>query len=420
MLDLAMETLQQIFKCMRQFFNVTFYVRTNYQNKQGQSSIMTRISLNGKYLSVGATGVNVEVGKWNKENGRVKGYSQQAKQINARLNEISTILSNIFSQHEKDEHLSLDMIKSIYLGKSRDLTSFLEYFDKFLDDLKVQIGKGKTRATYQKYLVTRNHFADFLVENRGRKDIAPGELDQMMINDFDIYLRTKLSMRQNSASKTVRFLKTVVLWMIRCGAIERDPFTNYRFQWKQASRDFLSEEELTSIMEKKLVTPRLEAVRDIFIFSCFTGLAYIDIANLRESDIVTMNGERWIVTSRHKTGIPCNIPLLKVPQRILKKYEGKDKKGRLLPILSNQKMNAHLKEIADVCGINKNLTCHVARHTFATLMLSLGVSMESVSRMLGHTNIKTTQIYARITNQKVSKDMKAISNHIHDISNCWE
>ena len=415
-----METLQQIFKCMRQFFNVTFYVRTNYQNKQGQSSIMTRISLNGKYLSVGATGVNVEVGKWNKENGRVKGYSQQAKQINARLNEISTILSNIFSQHEKDEHLSLDMIKSIYLGKSRDLTSFLEYFDKFLEDLKAQIGKGKTRATYQKYLVTRKHFANFLVENRGRKDIAPRELDQMMINDFDIYLRTKLSMRQNSASKTVRFLKTVVLWMIRCGAIERDPFTNYRFQWKQASRDFLSEEELTSIMEKKFVTPRLEAVRDIFIFSCFTGLAYIDIANLRESDIVTMNGERWIVTSRHKTGVSCNIPLLEVPQKILQKYEGKDKKGRLLPILSNQKMNAYLKEIADVCGIEKNLTCHVARHTFATLMLSLGVSMESVSRMLGHTNIKTTQIYARITNQKVSKDMKAISNHIHDISNCWE
>ena len=268
--------------------------------------------------------------------------------------------------------------------------------------------------------MTRNHFADFLVENRGRKDIAPGELDQMMINDFDIYLRTKLSMRQNSASKTVRFLKTVVLWMIRCGAIERDPFTNYRFQWKQASRDFLSEEELTSIMEKKFVTPRLEAVRDIFIFSCFTGLAYIDIANLRESDIVTMNGERWIVTSRHKTGVSCNIPLLALPQKILQKYEGKDKKGRLLPILSNQKMNAYLKEIADVCGIEKNLTCHVARHTFATLMLSLGVSMESVSRMLGHTNIKTTQIYARITNQKVSKDMKAISNHIHDISNCWK
>ena len=415
-----MVTLQQIFKRMRQFFNVTFYVRTNYQNKQGQSSIMTRISLNGKYLSVGATGVNVEVGKWNKENGRVKGYSQQAKQINARLNEISTILSNIFSQHEKDEHLSLDMIKSIYLGKSRDLTSFLEYFDKFLDDLKVQIGKGKTRATYQKYLVTKKHFADFLQEYRGRKDIAPGELDQMMINDFDIYLRTKLSMKQNSGSKTARILKTVVLFMIKSGTIERDPFANYRFKWKQVSRDFLYEEELASIMEKKMETPTLEAVRDIFIFSCFTGLVYIDIANLRESDIATKSGKRWIVTSRHKTGVSCNILMLGVPQKILQKYEGKDKKGRLLPILSNQKMNVYLKEIADVCGIEKNLTCHVARHTFATLMLSLGVSMESVSRMLGHTNIKTTQIYARITNQKVSKDMKAISNHIHDISNCWE
>ena len=405
---------------MRHLFKVTFYLRTNIENKNGQHSVVSRIYLDGSRISVGSTSITAEASTWDKASMRLKSKTKDAKEANAKLDSIAAKLTNIFYQHKNDEHLSLDMIKSIYLGKSRDLTSFLEYFDKFLEDLKAQIGKGKTRATYQKYLVTRKHFANFLVENRGRKDIAPGELDQMMINDFDIYLRTKLSMRQNSASKTVRFLKTVVLFMIRCGAIERDPFTNYRFQWKQASRDFLSEEELTSIMEKKFVTPRLEAVRDIFIFSCFTGLAYIDIANLRESDIVTMNGERWIVTSRHKTGVSCNIPLLEVPQKILQKYEGKDKKGRLLPILSNQKMNAYLKEIADVCGINKNLTCHVARHTFATLMLSLGVSMESVSRILGHTNIKTTQIYARITNQKVSKDMKAISNHIHDISNCWE
>lgn len=405
---------------MRHLFKVTFYLRTNIENKNGQHSVVSRIYLDGSRISVGSTSITAEASTWDKASMRLKSKTKDAKEANAKLDSIAAKLTNIFYQHKNDEHLSLDMIKSIYLGKSRDLTSFLEYFDKFLEDLKAQIGKGKTRATYQKYLVTRKHFADFLQKNRGRKDIAPGELDQMMINDFDIYLRTKLSMRQNSASKTVRFLKTVVLFMIRCGAIERDPFTNYRFQWKQASRDFLSEEELTSIMEKKLVTPRLEAVRDIFIFSCFTGLAYIDIANLRESDIVTMNGERWIVTSRHKTGVSCNIPLLEVPQKILQKYEGKDKKGRLLPILSNQKMNAYLKEIVDVCGIEKNLSCHVARHTFATLMLSLGVSMESVSRILGHTNIKTTQIYARITNQKVSKDMKAISNHIHDISNCWE
>ena len=399
---------------------ILFYIRKNHRNRFGAHAIMIKIGFHGSYSSMGSIGMQVLQEHWDPRNKKVKGKSQQALGVNQKLRFVGSELIKIGAEVPMCDD-SLYKVKDIYLGKALTKSdSFFKHFDKFLDDLKVQIGKGKTLTTYQNYLVTRKHFADFLQEYRGRKDIAPGELDQMMINDFDIYLRTKLSMRQNSASKTVRFLKTVVLWMIRCGAIERDPFTNYRFQWKQASRDFLSEEELTSIMEKKFVTPRLEAVRDIFIFSCFTGLAYIDIANLRESDIVTMNGERWIVTSRHKTGVSCNIPLLEVPQKILQKYEGKDKKGRLLPILSNQKMNAYLKEIADVCGIEKNLTCHVARHTFATLMLSLGVSMESVSRMLGHTNIKTTQIYARITNQKVSKDMKAISNHIHDISNCWE
>ena len=399
---------------------ILFYIRKNHRNRFGAHAIMIKIGFHGSYSSMGSIGMQVLQEHWDPRNKKVKGKSQQALGVNQKLRFVESELIKIGAEVPMCDD-SLYKVKDIYLGKALTKSdSFFKHFDKFLDDLKVQIGKGKTLTTYQNYLVTRKHFADFLQEYRGRKDIAPGELDQMMINDFDIYLRTKLSMRQNSASKTVRFLKTVVLWMIRCGAIERDPFTNFRFQWKQASRDFLSEEELTSIMEKKLVTPRLEAVRDIFIFSCFTGLAYIDIANLRESDIVTMNGERWIVTSRHKTGVSCNIPLLEVPQKILQKYEGKDKKGRLLPILSNQKMNAYLKEIADVCGIEKNLTCHVARHTFATLMLSLGVSMESVSRMLGHTNIKTTQIYARITNQKVSKDMKAISNHIHDISNCWK
>ena len=399
---------------------ILFYIRKNHRNRFGAHAIMIKIGFHGSYSSMGSIGMQVLQEHWDPRNKKVKGKSQQALGVNQKVRFVESELIKIGAEVPMCDD-SLYKVKDIYLGKALTKSdSFFKHFDKFLDDLKVQIGKGKTLTTYQNYLVTRKHFADFLQEYRGRKDIAPGELDQMMINDFDIYLRTKLSMRQNSASKTVRFLKTVVLWMIRCGAIERDPFTNYRFQWKQASRDFLSEEELTSIMEKKFVTPRLEAVRDIFIFSCFTGLAYIDIANLRESDIVTMNGERWIVTSRHKTGVSCNIPLLEVPQKILQKYEGKDKKGRLLPILSNQKMNAYLKEIADVCGIEKNLTCHVARHTFATLMLSLGVSMESVSRMLGHTNIKTTQIYARITNQKVSKDMKAISNHIHDISNCWE
>ena len=404
---------------MGQGIKVSFYLRSNYQNRVGQHAIMVRIGIDGKWKTIGSSGIQIFKEEWDSRNRRVTGRTQHALEINQRLRLIECKLIDIASKQPISDNY-LNMVKDIYLGKSKVVTSFLQYFDKFLEDLKEQIGKGKTRATYQKYLVTRNHFSDFLVENRGRKDIATEELDLMIINDFDIYLRTKLSMKQNSASKTVQFLKTVVLSMVRCGAIERDPFTNYRFQWKQASRDFLSEEELKSIMEKKLENPALEAVRDIFIFSCFTGLAYIDTANLEATNIVTKNGERWIVISRHKTGVSCNIPLLEVPQKILQKYEGKGKKGRLLPILSNQKMNAHLKEIADICGIKKNLTCHVARHTFATLMLNLGVSIESVSKMLGHTNIKTTMIYARLSIERIGKEMNQISDKLNELESSWK
>ena len=403
---------------MNKGIKISFYLRSNYQNRIGQHALMVRIGIDGKWKTIGSTGIQIFKEEWDSCNQRVTGKTQHALEFNQKLRLIQFKLIDIASKQPIGDDY-LNMIKDIYLGKSKVVTSFLQYFDKFLENLQAQFGKGKTRATYQKYLVTRKHFADFLVEKRGRMDISTGELDQIMINDFDIYLRSKLSMRQNSASKTVRFLKTVVLFMIRCGAIERDPFVNYRFHWKQAPRDFLSEEELTRIIEKKLATPRLEAVRDIFIFSCFSGLAYIDIANLKASDIVSMNGQAWIVTSRHKTGISCNIPLLDIPQRIRKKYEGKDKKGRLLPILSNQKMNAYLKEIADVCGIEKNLTCHVARHTFATLMLNLGVSIESVSRMLGHTNIKTTQIYARLSIERIGKEMNELSDKLNELVSLW-
>ena len=394
---------------------VFFYLRTNYKNRFGKNAIMVKIGINGKWKSIGSTGIYLFKEEWDSFNKKVKGKSQHASNTNMKLIFIENELLEIAAELPmRDDYLN--KIKDIYTGRAlRNSASFFQYFDKFLTNLKAQIGKEITQATYQKYLVTRKHLADFLQENRGRKDIAPGELDLMMINDFDSYLRTELSMQQNSATKTVRFLKTVVLFMIRCGAIERDPFANYRFRWKQVSRSFLSEEELKSIMERKMVTPRLEAVRDIFIFSCFTGMAYID--NLKESNIVTMNGERWISILRHKTGVSCHIPLLEVPKKILQKYEGKDKKGRLLPILSNQKMNAYLKEIANVCGIEKKVTFHVGRHTFATMTYNMGVSIETVSRMLGHKDIETTQIYARLLTSRISEEMNRISNRLNRFTN---
>jgi len=201
------------------------------------------------------------------------------------------------------------------------------------------------------------------------------------------------------------------------GWIFKDPFSNYKIRLKRVDRGYLTDLEIQQIIEKKFVSSRLEQVRDVFIFSCFTGLAYIDVKQLTGNNICTsFDGKQWIMTHRQKTDTNVNVPLLNIPLAILKKYEGKLPNGQLLPILSNQKLNSYLKEIADLCGINKNITFHLARHTFATTTtLSKGVPIETVSKMLGHTNIKTTQIYARVVNEKISVDMQILSDKLDNM-----
>ena len=376
-------------------FKVSYYLRSNYENKQGKSPVMVRIFLNGEMLNVGSSGVSVDKKMWNSSTNRLKGRTTEALSINAQLDEISSSLHGIFRRHELDGELTLDKIKSIYLGKNRIKTTFMELFNKYLEDLKNQVGNGKTIATYHKYSAACKHFENFLHFKYGRKDLMPSELTHVVIHDFDVYLRTTVALKPNSATKTLKYLKTVVIFARKTGVMVRDPFVHYHFHMEQVDRGFLTDEEIQCIMQKEFATPRLEVVRDIFIFSCFCGLAYIDVANLTLDNIVSLDGRKWIMTKRQKTNIPSNILLLDIPLMIIDKYKGKTAKGKLLPILSNQKMNSYLKEIADLCGLKKNLTFHVARHTFATMILSKGVPIESVSKMLGHTNIKTTQIYAR-------------------------
>lgn len=397
---------------MRMIFKVSYYVRSNYENKQGKSPLMIRIFLNGEMLNLGSSGLNVDKKLWNNSTSRMKGRTAEALNVNAQLDQISISLQDIFKQFKDDPDLSLDKIKSVYLGKDRPKTTFLEFYDKYLEDVKFMIGAGKTKATYDKYSATKKHFMKFLELNYGRKDIRPKELTHVMIHDFDIYLKTTGGLKSNSATKTLKFFKTIVIFAQKCGIMSHDPFLNHHFHLEHVDRGFLTDEEIQVIMKKEFPTQRLEQVRDVFIFSCFCGLAYIDVANLKEDNIVELDGKKWIMTKRQKTNIPSNILLLDIPLKIIDKYKGKTKGGKLLPILSNQKMNSYLKEIADVCGIKKTLTYHVARHTFATMTLSKGVPIESVSKMLGHTNIKTTQIYARITNKKIEEDMTKLAEKL--------
>lgn len=402
---------------MRMIFKVSYYVLSNYENKQGKSPLMIRIFLNGEMLNVGSSGIYIDKKLWNNSTNRVKGRGSESLNLNAQLDNISNSLQMIFKKHEFDEDLTLDKIKSIFLGKNKVKTTFVEFYDKYLEDIKAQVGAGKSIALYHKYSAARNHFVNFLHVKYGRRDLMPSELTHLIIYDFEIYLKTVVSLRSNSATKTLKFFKTVVIFAQKCGVMTHDPFLNHHFHMEPVDRGFLTDEEIQRIMQKDFEIPRLEMVRDVFIFSCFCGLAYIDVAHLTQENIITLDNRPWIIINRQKTNVQSNIPLLEIPRMILDKYKGKIKENRLLPVLSNQKINAYLKEIADLCGIKKRLSYHVARHTFATMLLSKGVPIESVSKMLGHTNIKTTQIYARITNKKIEQDMMQVADKFDGFRN---
>ena len=404
---------------MRMIFKVSYYVRSNYENKQGKSPLMIRIFLNGEMLNVGSSGIYIDKKLWNNSTNRVKGRGSESLNLNAQLDNISNSLQMIFKKHEFDEDLTLDKIKSIFLGKNKVKTTFVEFYDKYLEDIKAQVGAGKSIALYHKYSAARSHFVNFLHAKYGRKDLMPGELTHLIIHDFEIYLKTVVSLKSNSATKTLKFFKTVVIFAQKCGVMTHDPFLNHHFHLEPVDRGFLTDEEIQRIMQKDFEIPRLEMVRDVFILSCFCGLAYIDVAHLTQENIITLDNRPWIIINRQKTNVQSNIPLLEIPQMILDKYKGKTKDNRLLPVLSNQKINAYLKEIADLCGIKKRLSYHLARHTFATMLLSKGVPIESVSKMLGHTNIKTTQIYARITNKKIEQDMMQVADKFDGFKNCF-
>lgn len=406
---------------MKSIFRVVFYLRSNYVNKEGKTSVMLRIYLNNERLSLGSTGIAITASQWDKDKERIKGRTTDALSTNLQLDNIAGGLQAIFRKIEMSDDLSLERIKSEFLGKKDEIDTLMQLFEKHNTDISKQVGISVSKATLQKYNVCKRHFSDFLDKQYKRNDLKLTELTYLIIREFDLYLRTVVGQNSNTATKTMKTFKTITLLGQKMGVLLHDPFMNHRFHLEPVNRGFLTDEEILLIANKEIGIPRLELVRDIFIFSCFTGLAYIDVSNLTSDHIVTLGDKQWIMTQRQKTSVETNILLLDIPKAIIDKYCDNPaypkRENKLFPILSNQKMNAYLKEIADLCGIKKNLTFHLARHTFATMSLSKGVPMESVSKMLGHTNIKTTQIYARITNKKIEHDMEELAGKLGKFNN---
>lgn len=398
---------------MKSTFRILFYVKKDKQRADGTFPIMCRITIDGQ-ASRFNTKANVNPNVWNAKTGVAIGKSKEAVEINTLLDSIKTSIYNVYHDLQtRENNVNAERVKNIFLGIEVKHQTVLELFQRHNEDVAKLVGISKSKETHQKYEVAYKRMAGFIREYYNVSDISLKEVNHMFLHNFEIYLMTTCRCASNTTAKFLQRFRTIILMAKNNGWIHIDPFANFKIKFQKTDRGYLTQQEIDVIMHKEFTTERLERVRDIFIFSCFTGLAYIDVKNLRQSNIRTSFDERlWVMGKREKTGVSFSVPLLDIPKKIIEKYSGKLPDDKVLPVTSNQKMNEYLKEIGTICGIGKDLTFHLARHTFATLTLTKGVSIESVSKMLGHTNIKTTQIYARITDAKVSNDMVSFAERI--------
>ena len=309
--------------------------------------------------------------------------------------------------------ITAESFKSLLLGVDERARMLVPIFQDHNNKIKELVGKEYAPGTLERYTTSLKHTIEFMQWKYNISDIDITKIDHAFITDYEFWLRSVRNCANNTAVKYIKNFNKIIKICLANDWLDKNPFANYKSKVKEVERVYLSEEEIQSIIKKELKTERLTLVRDIFLFSCFTGLAYIDVKNLTKSHIsFGIDGEKWIFTHRQKTESASKIPILPVTQMIIDKYADHPQalnQDKLLPILSNQKMNAYLKEIAAVCKIDKELTFHIARHTFATTVtLTNGVPIESVSKMLGHKNLRTTQHYAKVLDKKVGEDMKLL------------
>lgn len=398
---------------MEAIMNVLFSVRKSKVNRNCQLPIYIRITIGGLRFEA-ATGKVVATDKWSASAGRMKGSSIEAKEINGFLDSLTGKAHAIQRQIiQEGSEMSMDVFKSKWLGIDSQSVDLLDVFEEHNSKIEALIGQQYAHATYLRYQTTLKHTRDFIFWKFKVTKMDVRKLNFQFISDFEFYLKSVKKVGHNATMKYLANLKKIVLICVKNDHIPRDPFFAFKMAKHEVDRTALTEQELKAVESKVFDIPRLEQVRDIFLFCCYTGLAYADVAKLKESDLGEGRvGEKWINIKRQKTDTASRIPLLPQALRLLKKYANHagSEQGFLLPVLSNQKMNAYLKEIGDVCRITKPITFHLARHTFATTVtLSNGVPIESVSKMLGHRSLKTTQIYAKVLDRKLSEDMRRLS-----------
>jgi len=395
--------------------SILFYLKRVKTNNQGLAPIFQRITINSQRLD-NSTGKYIDPDKWNSDTSRMRGNSEEARLLNAHLDNLKV---KIFTAEKKliasELEITIENLKNALHHKLNRKRMLVPIFQDHNNKIKELIGKEYAPGTLERYTTSLKHTIEFMQWKYNMSDIDITKIDHAFVTDYEFWLRSVRNCSNNTAVKYIKNFNKIIKLCLANDWLDKNPFANYKAKVKEVERVYLTEDEIQTIIEKDFKTERLSLVRDIFLFSCFTGLAYIDVKNLTKSHISHgIDGEQWIFTHRQKTESASKIPILPVTQMIIDKYENHPQstnEDKLLPILSNQKMNAYLKEIAAICNINKELTFHIARHTFATTVtLTNGVPIESVSKMLGHKNLRTTQHYAKVLDRKVSEDMKILKD----------
>ncbi len=402
---------------MRSTFKILFYLKRNASKPDGTVPVMGRITIDGT-ISQFSCKMTVPPNLWDTKAGRMTGKSTLAVKTNLALDKIRVNINRHYQDvMQTDGFVTADKVKNAYLGLGVKQDTLLKLFEQHNAEFLKKVGYSRTKGTYIRYRTVCKHIREFLSFTYRREDIPLKELNLTFINDFEYYLRHTKRCRTNTVWGYMIALKHIISIARNTGQLPFNPFAGYINSPENVDRGFLSKEELNALVNASMKNAQYELVRNLFVFSTFTGLSYSDVRNLTKDHLKTsFDGHLWIITRRQKTNTDSSIRLLEVPKRIIEKYKGYSRDNRLFPMPSNGTCNKILKKIAGQCGIKTRLTYHVSRHTFSTLItLSQGVPIETVSKMLGHTNIKTTQIYAKITKEKISQDMEILSHKLESL-----
>jgi site-specific recombinase XerD len=402
---------------MTKNFNILFYIRRDKADNQGNAPIYCRITVDGKRSEL-AIKRDTHISKWDSSKGHIKGHNEDARAINAY---IDTVRSKVYEHHralmDNNKPITAEAIKSSFLGVSQRSKSLFKLFEEHNVKVSQLVGKDFAAGTLERYITCLKHLKEFVAYRYHLSDAFITDVNHEFVQEFDHYLRTVRNCANNTVVKYLKNFKKIVREAIAKGYLKIDPFLHYKVKLKKVDRGFLTMEEINCIESKVFSIQRLNQIRDTFVFQCYTGLAYADVKKLTKANIVKgVDGELWINTHRTKTKTIVNVPLLPQAVAIISRYENHPEcinKGVLLPVLSNQKMNSYLKEIADLCGIEKNISSHLARHSFgSTVTLANGISLEVVSKMLGHSNIASTRIYAKMVDSRVSEEMQGLKSRM--------